>query len=406
MVKTCGRSALLFFIYLSVLTPEGYSRAGGQTFLPQPSHLYRVTARDEKTGEQKIGFIDRTGKMVIGFGRLPKTTIAVGGFREGLALIYLKKTEGGDKTDYKVGYINETGEVVIPPRFDAARDFSDGLAYVEAPGFRGFIDRAGKRVIKIDDALMANDFHEGLAAVGAREWWKGRSWGYIDRSGRLIIGRQYSFADDFSEGLAGVEVGGKYGFINKQGEVVIPPRFELRKDQRHPNLTISSGRFSEGLACVKAGGLYGYVNRKGDFVIPPRFARAQEFSEGLAWVATKDEKTNVVDRVGWVDKTGRWVVTGVSGRAFSRGLPELFSYANEMEDWRYSEGLVPFVTYSGGKVLQGYMDQKGEVVIRAAAFNSVGPFVGGLAKVEFASPELGGEYGYIDKTGRFVWRSK
>lgn len=411
MEKMRAFSSLLFLICLSALTPATYSQAGDQLFRSQPSRMYRVTGRDEKTSEQKIGFIDRTGKMVIGFGRLPKTTIAVGDFHEGLAVIYLKKNEGGDKMDYKVGYIGETGEVVIAPRFDTARDFSEGLAYVEATGFRGFIDRAGKPVIKISDDLVANDFHEGLAAVGTREWWRGRSWGYIDRSGRLVIGRQYSFADDFSEGLAGVEVGGKYGFINKQGEAVIPPRFELRKDQRHSNLIVSSRRFSEGLACVKVGGLYGYglygyINKKGDFIIPPQFARAQEFSEGLAWVATKDEKTNVVNKVGWIDKTGRWVVTGVNGRTFSRGLPELFSYANELEDWRYSEGLVPFIVYSSGRVLQGYMDRRGEVAIRPAEFDRVGPFVGGLARVEFASPGLVGEYGYIDKTGRFVWRSK
>jgi hypothetical protein len=390
--------------------PTAYPQPGKRKPTSLPSHLYQVSSRDAKTGEKRIGFVDKTGKLVIGFDRLPKTTVAVGEFHEGRAVIYLRNEKGDGAASYMsytAGYIDHTGKVVVAPRFDLARDFSEGLAYVEVEGFRGFIDRGGKTVIKLD-ALRAKDFHEGLAAVGTDNL--NMQWGYIDRSGRLVVKPQYPFADDFSEGLAGVEVQGKYGFIDKVGRLVIPPRFGLRKAHRHPILTISSGRFSEGLACVSTGSfpfeVYGYINKRGDFVIPPRFQAAQDFSEGLAFVVSMDKITSVVKSVGWIDKSGRWAVTGVAGYMSSSEFAKTFSDPNAGSDWRYSEGLVPFVVYVDDRPRWGYMDQKGHVAIKPREFNQVGPFVGGVAWVEMRDLGMEQDYGYIDKTGRFIWQSK
>lgn len=409
MARTHLCRSFLLLCWLSLLAPMAHPQPDKRKPISHPSYLYQVSTRDNRSGEKRIGFIDRTGKLVIGFDRLPKTTQIVGEFHDGRAVIYIRDESGAEakgNMNHTAGYIDETGEVVIAPRFDLARDFSEGLAYVEVDekGFRGFIDRAGKSVVKVD-APAAKDFHEGLAAVGTGK--QGGEWGYIDRSGSVVI-KRHSFADDFSEGLAGVAVNGRYGFINKQGVMVISARFDVRAAGRHPEVPVSSGRFSEGLACVRVRGLYGYIDKKGDFLISPQFSHAQDFSEGLAWVTT-DGKTNVVNKVGWVDKSGRWVVTEVDGLDLSSGLPELISYANEYFDWRYSEGLVPFIIYSGNRALRGYMNQRGQVVIKPRDFGKVGPFVGGIAWVAFNSPgdsTFQEDYGYIDKQGQFIWRSK
>lgn len=394
------------------------SRAGRRRPGQQPRHLYQVTERDEKTGERKFGFIDKTGRLVIGFDRLPKETTWVGKFQEGRAVIQVRKNESGENTARNLaGYIDETGRVVIAPRFDSARDFSEGLAYVEAKGFRGYVDRWGMPAItlKVGDLLdlqgeadfgvedlAAKDFHEGLAAVGSRG--RGGKWGYIDRAGRLAVRRQYSFADDFSEGLAGVEIDGKFGFIDKAGELVIQPRFRPRKGTES-HVTIATSRFKEGLACVSEGELYGYINKRGEFRIPQQFAEAQEFSEGLAWAVGRDWK-----RVGWIDKSGRWVVTGVGGHVFQEEL--LSVYTERLINWRYSEGLTQFIISSEGRYLRGYMDRGGNVVIKPRGeeeFGILNPFNGGVALVIFYEKTDSGaseKYGYIDKSGLFIWRSK
>lgn len=381
--------------------------------------------RDEKSGAIRVGFIGRNGELVIGFDRLPEKTVYVGEFHEGRAVIQLEK-EGVDQPkshrNFVWGYIDEAGRMAVPPRFDHAQDFSEGLAYVSAKGAGAFIDRDGREVFKVD-AIAAKDFHEGLAAVCGRE---ARDWGYVDRSGREVVKRQYRLAGDFSEGLAAVSLDGKYGFINRKGETVIPPRFWPRQVGYSWEGKYEMGRFSEGLAWVGAAdpreakrNLYGYINKAGDFVIRPQFVTAQEFSEGLAWVVTGVGQTETPLKAGWVDKSGRWAVEGVNGRSFS-DMAEFSTYANPVFDWRYSEGLVPFVVLSGNDALHGYMDRRGAVVIPPGQFNDIGPFSGGLARVYFFEKTASGRasfgrlnekgelaeknYGYINKGGRFVWR--
>ena len=42
--------------------------------------------------------------------------------------------------------------------------------------------------------------------------------GFIDKSGKLVIDAKYDEAENFSEGLAGVELNGKWGYINIKGD--------------------------------------------------------------------------------------------------------------------------------------------------------------------------------------------
>ena len=65
----------------------------------------------------------------------------------------------------------------------------------------------------------------------------------------------------------------KYGFIDKNGKVVIEPQF----DDTYP--------FSEGLAMVEKDGKRGYIDKSGKVVIEPQFDEVGDFSEGLAGVA-------------------------------------------------------------------------------------------------------------------------
>src|SRR5947207_15985085 len=72
---------------------------------------------------------------------------------------------------------------------------------VDKDGKWGFIDRTGKIVIPLQFD-SANDFHEGLALVTAN----GKNL-FIDASGRSVITPQFDIVDHFSEGLAAVNVG-------------------------------------------------------------------------------------------------------------------------------------------------------------------------------------------------------
>ena len=73
-------------------------------------------------------------------------------------------------------------------------------------------------MIKPQSFNSASRFSDGMARVQmGGPMGKGGQLGLIDRTGKVVIKPQYQFAEDFSEGLCAVVIGGKYGYINKTG---------------------------------------------------------------------------------------------------------------------------------------------------------------------------------------------
>lgn len=225
---------------------------------------------------------------------------AVGYFSEGLLPVLTTKQFLFYLYDYKYGYVNNKGDMIIPPIYDYAGPFTEGLAHVLINGQYGFIDKTGKIVIK-PEYEAASVFSDSLAAVringkygyinktGAmiispvfdRTWQfkYGRArvlvnnkYGFIDKTGKYIIEPVYEHAYDFSEGAAAVKVKGKYGFINSAGRYIIEPIYQ------------DAGNFCSGLAPVAIGSKYGYINQKGEQVIPVSFQLATNFENGLGVV--------------------------------------------------------------------------------------------------------------------------
>jgi hypothetical protein len=328
----------------------------------------------------KQGFIDKTGKVVI-----EPNFIQCSGqsrFVDGLAVIC---TKGSDKA----GFIDKTGKFVIEQKFSDARNFSEGLAAVYFGEFAmhrgfdkaGFIDKTGKLVVEpIYDDVM--DFSEGLAVVRK----DGKS-GFIDKTGKVIIPLQFDYAFSFAESIATVFVNGKYGFINQTGKIVIEPQFTY------------ANSFSENFAVVKIGGgtilpypystysetetigkietKYGFINRKGQIVYSFFARRAGSFSNGLAAVET-------LEGYGFVNEKGEFVI--------QPKFPSIFGTTPQ-----FSEDL-SLTILKDNKI--GFIDKKGKIVIKTD-YKYANDFENGLAQV---CEEVINTCGYIDKTGKVIWK--
>jgi hypothetical protein len=120
-------------------------------------------------------FIDRSGDAVRESLFLPESPAPQ--FSEGLSAVSLEI--GGP-----VGYIDQTGKIVIEPQFYTAQPFDGGLAAVrpQERGLWGYIDKTGEMVIE-PQFYVAGSFSRPLAGVQLRA---GGPWGYIDRSGRWV----------------------------------------------------------------------------------------------------------------------------------------------------------------------------------------------------------------------------
>lgn len=339
----------------------------------------------------KRGYIDKTGKIVIE----PKWGGA-SNFSEGLAVV------ATHENGYQEGYIDETGKVVIKPQYVMARDFSEGLAAVGFGEFTmhgggkhttGFIDKSGKLIIAAK-FYGASDFSEGLAAVNRDE-----KYGFIDRSGEIVIPMQFDEAWGFSEGLACVKIGNKFGFIDKTGKLVIKAKYSL------------PATFREGLANVIIGGKtnsgYGgyynftgkveFIDKKGKTLIrlPQKAVSASNFSEGLAVVGVKGEKDYTYN--GYINKSGTFVIKPQFSTAqdFSNGLATVILNPN----------------FGFSKEGFAYIDKEGKIVLSfdyPKEFSMVNDFENGLAWVEQYGNDVSKLqntlYGYIDKTGTYIWR--
>jgi hypothetical protein len=130
------------------------------------------------------------------------------------------------------GYKDRHGKVAIEPRYPMAGRFSRGIAPVVIGDTWAYIDSTGKVIVRPFVYDNGPDyFHEGLA-----RYVEDRKIGFFDRHGRIVIKAQFDFAEPFSHGRAKVcqgcrkvaagehftMEGGKWGFIDRAGRLVIP----------------------------------------------------------------------------------------------------------------------------------------------------------------------------------------
>lgn len=130
-------------------------------------------------------------------------------FREGLAPV----EENG-----KYGYIDRQNKVVIAHRYDWADLFDEGLALVKAGEWFGLINKSGEEIFPpvYEDIRWYSE--NGVVVVCDQE---GR-WSLRSRGNEPVGENTFDFIDEFEQDLASVRVDGKCGYINRQGEVLIP----------------------------------------------------------------------------------------------------------------------------------------------------------------------------------------
>ncbi|GAA0893824.1 hypothetical protein GCM10009122_35040 [Fulvivirga kasyanovii] len=260
------------------------------------------------------GYIDSTGTMIIE----PKFYEA-GNFSSGRALVDLKYIghaqafinqlgsivfkpteytssfhEGFAKTEVnnRVGYYNLNGELEILTDYPYGDSFSEGIAKIWTGDSSRYINKKGETIIKLS-GMGHGQFSEGLAGVRIN----GQNV-YINKTGEVVIDNlnMVGVLFDFSDGMAKVTIPGvnhKSGFINRQGEIIIPVEHHMIND------------FHNGLAAFLEDGKWGFFNKKGEVAISPTFDYVEwefGFEGGLCWVRKDGLR-------GYINKSGQFVWT-------------------------------------------------------------------------------------------------
>jgi len=260
--------------------PPKYTGAGEFT-----NGYAAVCTGDWQSGTVLWGYIDATGKEIVS----PRFLYADSFSPEGRALVWMEQGEEVVKC-----FINTSGEVFIPDSFEICSGFSDGLALIRQNDLFGYIDPDYTITIQ-PQFEYAGDFGEGVA-YGEKDGGKYM----IDKSGNILAPAEYAFGT-FSDGLAIIVKDNLYGYIDKEGKVAIEPRFTWAKD------------FCNGLAAVQtkmdAGGKWGFINTSGEMVIDAVYDEVEDFSKDYIRAYKYDNhKYFILDRTGKVIHSGKYSI--------------------------------------------------------------------------------------------------
>ena len=252
------------------------------------------------------------------------------------------------------GHIDETGNWVIPPKFDDAGDFRGNYAWIQQGDREGFANRDGEIVLLLDEDVYVDSGYDGF-------YYGGRETGIWLIEGKTELGAEW--VDGFFDVQSGVYSGLKW---------------------RQVRIWCSDSRL---IPVADENWKWGYVSRDtGEMVIPAKYDSdnmGSNFYDGYAVVTVCDDDYNIVQTL-LIDETGK-----------EYPLPE--GIHEEYCDIEIGDGLFEVVGANG---LYGYCNTSGEVVIEpqfAYAFE----FEDGYAEVEFTD----GTYGVIDQTGNVVMRT-
>ena len=262
------------------------------------------------------------------------------------------------------GFINKKGEYVIDPVYSHALHFTDGVAWVMKPDgwLPTLIDRKGSVLLTKNDVQAVYAFSDGLALFSNGEG----NYGYMDKSGNVVIEPQYRYAKPFKNGRAAVAA--PYYFscqiIDKTGKLVGENVFD--------NISLSNNGFG---VVELAGNKWGIVDRYGNYVIYPQDKFRIICADCDLFIIEQD------DKYGWCDNTGKIIIT-----------PQFTEI-----DYFNGTDMAPVYIKTEAECGWGYIDRSGKIIIKPQ-FNSALSFMGNIAPVEDSSRL----FGFIDRTGKWA----
>lgn len=221
-------------------------------------------------------------------------------------------------------------------------------------------------------------------------------WGFIDETGNVKIQPQFAAAEAFNQGLAIVSVPGTSeadlafkrnydGFIDDSGEFVIPAAFPSFYNNREDYDRYGYSSFEDGVAVVmdatSSDGIRGLIDRTGKLMTPMKFHSLGDFGEGLCRfeIHPEFEYDHEKYQRGYMDYRGNVVIR-----------PEGFLYGSS-----FSEGRAVITVRNDQGDHELMIDRQGNVVVGPGQYTAISGVMGGLARVVKDD-----EVGLIDRDGR------
>ena len=223
------------------------------------------------------------------------------------------------KKELRYGFINKTGQFVIPPKFKSAGCFKGALAPVITDGGHAYIDKSGTFVTKPGEYVTFHsgncsdtwpNYVEGLHPIFKRVQIpsaKGNisqpeirsDYSYVNTTGKILISlAPGAYGEDFSDGMArftvyaktspeeieeakrrnGEDARERSGYIDTTGKVAIPAQFNIAEDFRWgiakvgiKYLELNPFKPNQKKAVI----YYGFIDKQGRYLLEPKYTDVQ-----------------------------------------------------------------------------------------------------------------------------------
>ncbi len=293
----------------------------------------------------------------------------------------------------KWGFIDKTGNVILPANYYSAQDFSEGLAAVRKSGLYGYIDRNGKFLI-----AEQYDYAEPFVNGRARVYLNGKPY-YIDRSGKKLFEHGFTTIGNYGEHTyaAAETKEGKICLIDISGKQLTAPDFE------------EIGVFHDGVSvAIKYVESKAYRDREpgvidslGNLVVEfDIYREIADYSDGLsiATLKTKDPN-NRQEKTEWncIDTKGNIVYSvprnvwhpDYTEASYSEGLMTIFVYKQNPDSLK---------KWTSDNDYPGVVNRKGEIIFSNKNWKDISRFSHGRA---FAMDHMR-KWVMIDRAGKKI----
>ena len=192
---------------------------------------------------------------------------------------------------YNFGLFNSKGELISDFSYTQIYPFFEDLALCQKGNLFGYIDKSGALIIPCEYSY--GEFFQNNTVKVAKD----NNYYYINKENKPIFNNIYkaynpkltnvieSFTPYSKKDLLIIEKDDLCGMGDIQGNIIVPCEY---------NRIINS---DGDVFLVSKNNKFGYINRSGRVIIPLSFQRASEFKDGFA-IVTKGGKTFVINTKG------------------------------------------------------------------------------------------------------------
>lgn len=268
--------------------------------------------------------------------------------------------------DGKWGVIDSNGEIILECIYDEIAECYGEFIKAKKGGAYGLM-LDSLRVCR----FLYNDirkFSEGLAAVRS-----GDKWGFFKEGDELFVGCKFEEVSDFKNGFAQVKMAGLWGFINNEGIIIQMPFYDRVFD------------FKDGYAIVESNEQFGVIDTEGNTVIECFYKSIVPIGEDAFVVTMTDGKRGIIAK---------------TREQLSREQLKVFEQITRFEYdaiGKFQDGVAIVAKKDEtGNFKYGFINRVG-VIITECIYDEARGFKNGYAQVK-----QNGKYGFINHKGEPV----